>query len=78
MLKGILPLYATIMYGMMTFFIDASQLGSRMSQLTALFLTCFAIQWVILERLPRLPFLTILDHVFFSAVFCPSIIGAGN
>ena len=77
-LKGILPLYATIMYGMMTFFIGASQLGSRMSQLTALFLTCFAIQWVILERLPRLPFLTILDHVFFSAVFCLFIIGAGN
>ena len=77
-LKGIFPLYATMMYGMMTFFIDASQLGSRMSQLTALFLTCFAIQWVILERLPRLPFLTILDHIFFSSVLCLFIIGAGN
>ena len=47
---------------------DISQLGSRLSVIVAMFLTCFAIQWVILDRLPRVPYLTILDSIIFDAI----------
>ena len=36
-----------------------STLPGRLSLLVALFLTCYAIQWVTIERLPRLPFATV-------------------
>ena len=34
--------------------------------MVALFLTCFAIQWVTLERLPRLPFNTVFDNIVYG------------
>ena len=36
--------------------------------MAALFLTVFAIQWIAIERLPRLPFSTILDTVAQCAI----------
>ena len=38
-LKGILPLYATICFGGMTYFIESTELAGRLAVLTALFLT---------------------------------------
>ena len=66
--KGIIPLYLVSVFGFMTYSIEPLELGSRISVLSALFLTVYAIQWVTIERLPRLPFATVLDGVAQSAV----------
>ena len=47
---------------------QTSELIGRLQLLFALFLTCFAIQWVLLERLPKFPYLTVLDNVAYSAL----------
>lgn len=46
--------------------------------LFALFLTSFAIQWVTLERLPRLPFNTVLDDVVLHVVVSLFVGGIGQ
>jgi len=75
-IKGIAPLYVCACFGLMTYFVEPDDLGTRLALLFALFLTCFAIQWVVVERLPNLPFLTILDEVaFFSVLFLFAIAG---
>jgi len=77
-MKGVIPLYSTVFLGCMSYFVEADELGTRLSLLFALFLTCFAIQWVVLERLPNLPFLTLLDEVAFSAVSYLFLIALGQ
>ena len=66
--KGIIPLYLVSIFGCLTFAIESLDLPARISVLSALFLTVYAIQWVTIERLPRLPFNTILDHVAQNVV----------
>jgi hypothetical protein len=68
-IKGILPLSMIVFLTALAVHTeDVSQLGSRLSVIVAMFLTCFAIQWVILDRLPRVPYLTILDSIIFDAI----------
>ena len=66
--KGIVPLYLVSLFGLFTFFLEPAMLAERVSVLSALFLTVYAIQWVTIERLPRLPFNTVLDGVAESVV----------
>jgi hypothetical protein len=66
--KGIVPLYLVSLFGLLTFFLEPADLPARISVLSALFLTVYAIQWVTVERLPRLPFNTVLDGVAESVV----------
>lgn len=66
--KGIVPLYLVSLFGLFTFVIEPADLTGRISVLSALFLTVYAIQWVTVERLPRLPFNTVLDGVAESVV----------
>ncbi|GMH81653.1 hypothetical protein TrVE_jg3075 [Triparma verrucosa] len=66
--KGIIPLYLVSIFGLFTFFLEPADLPARCSVLSALFLTVYAIQWVTIERLPRLPFNTVLDSVAESVV----------
>ena len=66
--KGIRPLFMVALFGFIVFGLESDDLGTRISVLAALFLTAFAVQWVTIERLPRLPFSTILDHVAQSVV----------
>ncbi|GMH77122.1 hypothetical protein TL16_g10075 [Triparma laevis f. inornata] len=66
--KGIVPLYLVSLFGLFTFFLEPADLPARCSVLSALFLTVYAIQWVTIERLPRLPFNTVLDSVAESVV----------
>ena len=67
--KSIIPLYLVLIFAFMTYFsLEPSNLPSRISVVSALFLTIFGIQWLSIERLPRLPFNTILDTVASSAI----------
>jgi hypothetical protein len=67
--KGILPLYAVLVFGLLCYYaLEPTDLPSRISIMAALFLTVFAIQWIAIERLPRLPFSTILDTVAQCAI----------
>ena len=61
-------MYLVAIFGCLTFSIDSMDLPGRISVLSALFLTVYAIQWVTIERLPRLPFATILDRVAHNIV----------
>ena len=57
------PLYLVSFFGLLTYFLEPVALSSRISVLSALIFTVYAIQWVTIERLPRLPFATVLDGV---------------
>lgn len=48
--KGVFPLSACIFFGYSAFAITPEELGGRLQLLVAVFLTCFAIQWIITER----------------------------
>ena len=57
------------MFGLLCYYaLEPTDLPSRISIMAALFLTVFAIQWIAIERLPRLPFSTILDTVAQCAI----------
>ena len=66
--KGIRPLFLVALFGFAVFGLESDDLGTRLSILAALFLTTYAVQWIVIERLPRLPFSTVLDHVAQSVV----------
>ncbi|CAD7958878.1 unnamed protein product [Amoebophrya sp. A25] len=78
MQKGILPLYLCACFGLVTFLTEPIELTGRLQMLFALFLTSFAIQWVTLERLPRLPFNTVLDDVVLHVVVSLATAGLGQ
>ncbi len=48
--KGMFPLSACIFFGYCSFIISPEELAGRLQLLVAIFLTCFAIQWIITER----------------------------
>lgn len=54
--KGMTPLHLVSFFGLLTCNLEPADLPSRISVLSVLFLTVYAIQWVTIERLPRLPF----------------------
>lgn len=54
----------------------ASEIGTRLSTATTLFLTVIAFQFVVSSLLPKLPYLTITDYyVLFCLIFVSSILG---
>ena len=66
--KGVEPMYTCLVFGLLTFLTRTQELGTRLSVHVTLFLSCYAIQWVTIERLPRLPFNTVLDDITSSVV----------
>ncbi|CAD7953748.1 unnamed protein product [Amoebophrya sp. A120] len=76
--KGILPLYLCAFFSLVTFLSEPIDVVGRLQMLFALFLTAFAIQWVTLERLPRLPFNTVLDDVVSHVVVSLMIAATGQ
>ena len=47
---------------------EAGDLGDRMETVLAMFLTSFAIQWTVMERLPPTPYLHNVDHSLNAAL----------
>jgi hypothetical protein len=76
--KGMEPMYGAGFFGFLTYLTDTRELASRLSVLASLFLTCYAIQWVTIERLPRLPFSTVLDEVTKTVVTCLFLMAVGQ
>eukprot|EP00041_Stephanoeca_diplocostata_P021106 m.485513 g.485513 ORF g.485513 m.485513 type:complete len:227 (+) comp21735_c0_seq26:144-824(+) len=61
--KIALPLWSILAFGCMSFAFEPDDLGSKMELVAGMFLTSFAIQWVVLDRLPRTPYLTAVDRL---------------
>ncbi|CAD7940716.1 unnamed protein product [Amoebophrya sp. A25] len=61
----------------MSYFLEVNELAGRLQVILALFLTLFAIQWTLLERLPKFPFLTVLDNVAYAVIIALFLMGAG-
>lgn len=76
--KGIIPLYLIAVYGFVTFAMDPADLGDRCGVLSGLFLTSFAVQFVSVERLPRLPFATTFDQVTNSVMATLAVMVVGQ
>ncbi|CAD7964875.1 unnamed protein product [Amoebophrya sp. A25] len=76
--KGVVPLSLCLLYGVLTTLLHPQELGGRLQTHTALFLTVFAIQWVLAERVPKICYLTLLDHLVFAAVAALTILVLGS
>eukprot|EP00392_Amoebophrya_sp_AT5.2_P016707 g17003.t1 len=76
--KGVLPLYGILFLSNLCFFIDNALLSDRLALVFGMFLTAFAIQWTILDRLPRVPYLTFLDQLIAAAIFGLCVIALGS
>ena len=77
--KGVVPLLLCFLYGCCGLTLDPiTELGDRLNLLAALFVACFAIQWTLTERVPKLPYLTLLDHVLFAVVFGLAMMAIGS
>ncbi|CAD7973414.1 unnamed protein product [Amoebophrya sp. A25] len=77
--KGLLPLVAITLFGFLGFFLDTDALADRLALYSTMFLTCFAVQWITMDRLPRVAYLTVFDDIVLgvgSALFFMSC-GAG-
>mmetsp|Transcript_3322 Transcript_3322/g.7808 ORF Transcript_3322/g.7808 Transcript_3322/m.7808 type:complete len:473 (-) Transcript_3322:90-1508(-) len=76
--KGVVPLLLCFLYGVLTTFLHPMELSGRLQTHTALFLTVFAIQWVLAERVPKICYLTLLDHLVFAVVAALTILVFGS
>eukprot|EP00929_Paragymnodinium_shiwhaense_P114835 TRINITY_DN83351_c0_g1_i1.p1 TRINITY_DN83351_c0_g1~~TRINITY_DN83351_c0_g1_i1.p1 ORF type:complete len:492 (-),score=68.88 TRINITY_DN83351_c0_g1_i1:288-1763(-) len=74
--KGMVPLIAIALFGFFSLFLEVTAVGERLALTCTLFLTCFAVQWLTLDRLPRVSYNTVFDHVVLSvgmAIFAVSL-----
>jgi hypothetical protein len=77
--KGVVPLLLCFVYGCCGITLDPiTHLGDRLNLLAALFVSCFAIQWTLTERVPQLPYLTLLDHLLFAVVLGLAMMAIGS
>mmetsp|Transcript_4815 Transcript_4815/g.11847 ORF Transcript_4815/g.11847 Transcript_4815/m.11847 type:complete len:531 (-) Transcript_4815:417-2009(-) len=61
--KTCFPLYAILVFGSLSYCLEVADLSGRLNLIFAMFLTCFALQWIVLDRLPRVPYMTVLDGI---------------
>ena len=66
--KAIYPTMAIVLVSLATYSMDAADLGDRMETVIGMFLTSFAIQWTVMERLPPTPYLNNVDLGLVSAL----------
>ena len=72
--KAQLPTIITVLISLLTFIYDGADLGDRMETVLGMFLTSFAIQWTVMERLPPTPYLNNIDISLNSALFAMFLI----
>ena len=63
-----------MLISLLTFIYDGADLGDRMETVLGMFLTSFAIQWTVMERLPPTPYLNNIDISLNSALFAMFLI----
>ncbi|CAD7967852.1 unnamed protein product [Amoebophrya sp. A120] len=76
--KAVVPLEAIFIFTCMIYATPVSDVSGRLQLLFGMFLTGFAIQWTILDRLPRVPYLTVLDKFIFMVVVILLTVGLGS
>ena len=67
--KAQIPTLAIVLVSLLSFAMEPGDLGDRMETVLAMFLTSFAIQWTVMERLPPTPYLHNVDHSLNAALF---------
>ena len=76
--KAIYPTMAIVIVSLATYTMDAADLGDRMETVIGMFLTSFAIQWTVMERLPPTPYLNNVDLGLVSALSTMGLVIAGH
>ena len=62
----------------LSFAIDIQLLSERLNYIMTLFLTIVAIQWTITDRLPRVPYLTLIDRLLIITLCTLLLMAAGS
>lgn len=76
--KCVFPLCGIVMGAACTYFVEVAALGDRLSVIAAMFLTCFAVQWTIMNRVPRVPYLTSLDKIIYFTMLALACMAVGS
>ncbi|CAD7969386.1 unnamed protein product [Amoebophrya sp. A120] len=76
--KTCFPLYAILIFGALSYCLEVSDLSGRLNLIFAMFLTCFALQWIVLDRLPRVPYMTVLDTIISLVNASLLLMGVGS
>jgi hypothetical protein len=66
--KAQVPTCAIVLVSLLSYAMEPGDLGDRMETVLAMFLTSFAIQWTVMERLPPTPYLHNVDHSLNAAL----------
>ena len=76
--KGVVPLVSIFFLATLSFAIDIQLLSDRLNYIMTLFLTIVAIQWTITDRLPRVPYLTLIDRLLIITLCTLLLMAAGS
>ena len=76
--KAQVPTSAIVIVSMLTYIYDPGDLGDKMETVMAMFLTSFAIQWTVMERLPPTPYLHNVDISLNAALFSMFLIAVSH
>ena len=76
--KGVVPLVSIFFLAALSFAIDIQLLSERLNYIMTLFLTIVAIQWTITDRLPRVPYLTLIDVLLIITLCTLLLMAAGS
>lgn len=69
----LIPLFVILAITFAMFYIDVSELSSRLYLVQGSVLVLIAMKFMINDKLPPIDYLTIIDYIFFSAYFCCAI-----
>lgn len=73
-----LPLFCIYGFGVMVYAFPPWDLEPRLMLLTTMYLTVFAIQWTVHDRLPRTPHSTVVDEVVWNLVLALLLIALSS
>ena len=76
--KAQVPTIAIVLVSMLTYIYDPGDLGDKMETVLAMFLTSFAIQWTVMERLPPTPYLHNVDLSLNAALLAMFLIAVSH
>jgi len=72
--KAIVPTVAIVCVCFLSYAMDTDDIGSRMETVIGMFLTSFAIQWTVMERLPPTPYLNNVDYSLTAALLSMGLV----
>ena len=76
--KVFTPLLCIYVFALLSYAYAPLELEARMGLLSTMFLTLFAIQWTVSDRLPRTPHTTVIDETIWCLVVSLLVIAVGS